>query len=65
MWDDALVQGEQWVAGLQDLMVPAQRDGYGPANGTAYEAWGGDLARYLFPHVIEKAKESEPTSEGF
>ncbi len=64
LWEDALLQGEEWLMGLQDLMIPAAREDYGPANGTAYEAWGGDLARYLFPHVIEKAKESNPQVKG-
>ena len=64
LWKDALVQGEAWLVGLQDLMVPANRNSYGPAEGEAYPAWGGDLARYLFPHVIEKAKQSNPQVKG-
>ena len=64
LWEDALVQGESWLMGIQDLMVPAKRNDYGPADGIAYPAWGGDLSRYLFPHVIAKAKESNPQVKG-
>lgn len=64
LWEDTLIAGEPWLVGIQDLMVPASREQYGPANGEAYPAWGGDLARYLFPHVIEKAKEKNPQVKG-
>ena len=64
LWKDALVQGEAWLVGLQDLMVPANREGYGPADGQAYPAWGGDLARYLYPKVIARAKETNPQVKG-
>lgn len=64
LWGDTLLQGQPWLMGVQDLMVPATRDGYGPADGKAYPAWGGDLARYLFPRVIAKAKEKNPQVKG-
>ncbi|MEM8945614.1 MAG: hypothetical protein AAGD11_10565 [Planctomycetota bacterium] len=64
LWSDTLLEGQPWLVGIQDLMVPADRDGYGPAGGKAYPAWGGDLARYLFPKVIEKAKQKNPQVKG-
>ncbi len=64
LWKDALVEGVPWLVGIQDLMVPAAKDGYGPANGSAYPAWGGDLARYLFPRVIAHVHETNPTAKG-
>ncbi len=64
LWKDTLINGEPWLVGLQDPMVPASRDGYGPANGQAFPAWGGDLARYLFPRVIEQAKQANPQVKG-
>ncbi|MCH7750856.1 MAG: c-type cytochrome, partial [Planctomycetes bacterium] len=64
LWKDALVAGEAWLVGLQDLMVPASREGYGPADGQAYPAWGGDLARYLYPKVIAHAKQTNPQVKG-
>jgi cytochrome c2 len=57
LWKDALVGGETYLRGLNDLLIPADRENGGPENGHAYPAWGGDLARYLFPKVIAKAKE--------
>ncbi len=64
LWKDTLVQGEAWLVGLQDLLVPASREGYGPADGQAYLAWGGDLARYLYPQVIAHARETNPQAKG-
>lgn len=64
LWKDALIRGEAWLVGLQDLMVPASRDGYGPADGQAYPARGGDLARYLYPQVIAHAKQTNPQVKG-
>ncbi len=57
LWRDALLNGEAFLRGGGEVLIPANRDGYGPAGGNAYPAWGGDLARYLFPHVIAHAKE--------
>lgn len=64
LWDDTLIEGEPWLVGIQDVMVPAKREGYGPADGQAHPAWGGDLARYLFPRVIENAKQINPQVKG-
>ena len=64
LWRNALVGGEPRLMGVEELMIPADREGYGPANGTAYPPWGGDLARYLFPKVIERAKETNPQVNG-
>ena len=64
LWKDALVGGEPWLVGLQNIMVSANREGYGPDNGKAYPAWGGDLARYLYPKAIEKAKQLNPQVKG-
>ncbi len=64
LWRDALVQGETWPVGLQDLMVPASRAGFGPDDGQAYPAFGGDLARYLYSKVIAKARETNPQAKG-
>ncbi|HMP06394.1 MAG TPA: PDZ domain-containing protein [Lacipirellulaceae bacterium] len=56
LWRDALVGGETYLRGLNDLLIPADRNQRGPLGGQAFPAWGGDLARYLFIKVIEKAK---------
>ncbi len=58
LWEDALVDGQTWVQGLQDILVPASRDEYGPAVGRAWKSWGGDLTNYLFPRVIEETLAS-------
>ncbi|HYO23861.1 MAG TPA: hypothetical protein VEQ85_02840, partial [Lacipirellulaceae bacterium] len=58
LWQDALLNGEPYLRGGGELLIPANRQGYGPADGAAYPAWGGDLARYLFPKVIAHARES-------
>jgi cbb3-type cytochrome oxidase cytochrome c subunit len=50
--------------GVQDLMIPARPDGYGPAQGTSYPAWGGELTRYLFPRAIAQAKQANPQVKG-
>jgi cbb3-type cytochrome oxidase cytochrome c subunit len=60
LWRDALIAGETRYRGVEELLVPADRERYGPAGGTAYPAWGGDLARYLFDKVVARAKESNP-----
>ncbi len=64
LWQDTLIAGEAWNVGIQDPMVPGSRTGYGPAEGKAYPAWGGDLARYLYPKVIEHAKQVNPQVKG-
>lgn len=64
LWDDALINGETYYMGVQDMLIPAKREGYGPLSGVAYPAWGGELSRYLFPQVIAKAQESNPQVKG-
>jgi hypothetical protein len=50
--------------GVQSLLIPARRDGAGPARGTAYPAKGGDLARYLFAKVIAEEHKTNPATKG-
>jgi cytochrome c2 len=64
LWQNALLNGQPRLRGVDELLIPADRDKYGPANGNAYPAWGGDLARYLFPRVIARAKETNPSVIG-
>ncbi|NOY42516.1 MAG: hypothetical protein GXP26_11845 [Planctomycetes bacterium] len=64
LWKDSVINGEPWLVGLQNLMIPANREGYGPADGKAYPTWGGDLARYLYPKAIARAKEINPQVKG-
>ena len=64
LWRDTLVAGEPWFVGIQDLMVPGSRTGYGPAEGTAYPTFGGELTRYLYPKVIEHAQQTNPQVKG-
>ncbi len=64
LWRNSLIAGEAWNVGIQDPMVPASRTDYGPAEGNAYPAWGGDLTRYLYPKVIEHAKQVNPQVKG-
>jgi cytochrome c2 len=58
LWEDTLLKGQAYLRGGGELLVPANRDGYGPASGSAYPAWGGELARYLFPHAIANARST-------
>ncbi|WP_428306078.1 hypothetical protein [Lacipirellula sp.] len=64
LWANELINGQPRLRGIDELLIPADRAKYGPANGNAYPAWGGDLARYLFPKVIERAKEKNPQVNG-
>ena len=57
LWRNALLNGQPYLRGGDELLIPADREKYGPASGKAYPAWGGDLARYLFPKVIAHAQE--------
>jgi len=58
LWQDTLLNGQAYLRGGGELLVPASRDHYGPASGAAYPAWGGELARYLFPHAIAHARST-------
>lgn len=64
LWANELINGQPRLRGVDELLIPADRAKYGPANGNAYPAWGGDLARYLFPKVIARAKEANPQVNG-
>jgi cytochrome c2 len=64
LYRDTLIDGESWFMGIQDPMVPGSRTSYGPAEGNAFPAWGGDLARYLFPKAIAHAKLTNPQVKG-
>jgi cytochrome c2 len=60
LWKNALINGQPRLRGVDELLIPAEAGKYGPANGEAHPAWGGDLARYLYPKVVAKAKETNP-----
>ncbi|MCC6494277.1 MAG: c-type cytochrome [Pirellulales bacterium] len=64
LWKNALINGQPRLRGIDELLIPANRQAYGPASGKAYPAWGGDLARYLFPKVIARAKQTKPQVNG-
>jgi len=64
LWDDSVLEGNPWLRGIQDPMIPANPTGYGPAAGKAYPGWGGALSRYLYPKAIAKAKEINPQVKG-
>jgi hypothetical protein len=64
LYRHAVVAGASRLVGEPDLLIPAKRNEYGPANGTAYANWGGDIARYLFPRVIAKERETNPAAVG-
>jgi cytochrome c2 len=61
LWQNALINGQPRLRGIDELLIPADRQKYGPENGEAYPAWGGDLTRYLYPRVIARAKETNPS----
>jgi cytochrome c2 len=56
LWRDALVDGEPRLVGGPNLLVPEAAI----ASGKHYPAKGGDLARLLFPVVIEDESEINP-----
>jgi len=60
LWRNVLLNGKTYLRGVGEILVPANRERYGPEHGTAYPAWGGDLARYLFAKVVARAKENNP-----
>ena len=62
LYEHAVVAGALRMVGVQNLMIPAKRDGSGPARGTAYPGFGGDLAKYLYPRVIAEEKKTNPTA---
>ena len=56
LWQDALVDGEPRLVGGPNVLVPQRAI----ESGTHYPAKGGDLARLLFPVVIEDELEINP-----
>jgi len=56
LWKDAVVDGQPRAVGAQNLIVPDAA----LAAGKRYAAWGGDLARLLFPVVIADEKQINP-----
>jgi hypothetical protein len=58
LWEPAALEGEPYEVGLRRLIVPAT------AIQRRWEAWGGDLTRWLLPRVLEIAKESNPAANG-
>ena len=56
LWDDTLIDGEARLVGGPNLFVPQQAID----AGTHYPAKGGDLARLLFPVVIEDERAINP-----
>jgi cytochrome c2 len=56
LWHDALVDGAPRTVGGQNLLVPQDAID----AGRHYPAWGGDLARLLFPVVIADEKQVNP-----
>jgi cytochrome c551/c552 len=62
LYEHAMVNGAMRLVGVQNLMIPADRAGGGPARGTAHAGYGGDLAKYLYPRVIAEEKKSNPAA---
>jgi len=56
LWEDVLLDGEPRLVGGANLYVPQEAI----AAGTHYPAKGGDLARLLFPVVIDNEREINP-----
>ncbi|MEX2093325.1 MAG: PDZ domain-containing protein [Pirellulales bacterium] len=65
LYQPSVVEGALRLVGVQNLLIPAKTDGRnGPTNGAAYPTNGGDLAKYLFPHVIAHEHETNPAAKG-
>ena len=56
LYKDAIINGEPWAVGSQNIFVPEDA----LEAGSTYPAKGGDLARLLFPVVIEDELEINP-----
>ncbi|MGA0038385.1 MAG: hypothetical protein ACO3NZ_00930 [Pirellulales bacterium] len=56
LYRDAIINGEPWAVGSQNIFVPEDA----LEAGKMYPARGGDLARLLFPVVIEDEMEINP-----
>jgi cytochrome c551/c552 len=64
LYQPALVAGAPRLVGVQNLIIPAKKDSYGPAQGTSFPGKGGDLAKYLFSHVIQEEHKTNPSAKG-
>jgi cytochrome c551/c552 len=64
LYQPALVAGLPRLVGVQNLLIPAAKEGFGPAEGTGYRTNGGDLAKYLFSRVIAEEHKTSPTAKG-
>jgi cytochrome c2 len=64
LYQHAVVEGAARLVGVQNLLVPANRVGYGPADGRAFPTKGGDLAKYLFSRVIAEVHRTNPAAKG-
>jgi hypothetical protein len=62
LYQHAVVSGALRMVGVQNLMIPANPAGTGPAKGTAFPGSGGDLAKYLYPRVIAEEKKTNPAA---
>lgn len=56
LYEDAIINGQPWAVGSQNIFVPEDA----LHAGKSYPAHGGDLARLLFPVVIEDEMEINP-----
>jgi cytochrome c551/c552 len=65
LYRNAVVAGFQRLVGPQNLLIPASREGYGPANGRALPGWGGDLAKYLFAPAVAFEQQTNPQVKPF
>jgi cytochrome c2 len=64
LYRHAVVEGAARLVGVQNLLIPANRVGYGPADGRSFPTNGGDLAKYLFSRVIAEEHRSNPATKG-
>jgi len=60
LFQPTVVNGEVRKPGTGNLKIPAKMDGSGPLEGEAFPGSGGDLAKYLYPHVIAEEKKNNP-----
>ncbi len=56
LWKPALINGQEWRVGMQDPLVRVE-------GVTRYPRWGGDLAYYLYPIVIEEERQRNPAAK--
>lgn len=64
LYQPAVVAGATRLVGLQNLLIPADGTGYGPARGQAYPMRGGDLTMYLYSRVIAEEHKHDPAAKG-